>query len=178
LSINQSLINKIQAFLDQTLVIKAKKDKPHIKSTKSEVSIYKFLDTDVIESPEKQKIDEFIKKHRLKGFRDLLFKYIDDQNKKDSEVYKKALLDRRLFSKIRSDEAYHPNKKTVISFILALKLDLNQALTLLKAAGYTLSESSVFDLIIVYCINNQFYEVLEVNEILEHFKLKPLGQID
>lgn len=175
MTVNKELILKIEAFLLASKVSK--------KLAKNQ------YDLTMLESPRiriednksdyaKQKIDEFIKQNRNKSFRDLLFKYIDDQNKKDAEVYKQALLDRRLFSKIRSDENYHPNKKTVIALGLALKLDLNQLLTLLKAAGYTLSESSNFDLIIVYCVNHKIFLIDKINEILDNFKLKPLGSID
>jgi hypothetical protein len=176
MTINPNIINKIQAFLDENLVIKTSTN--NLKDQLRNQDILTRTTYQEIADPEKEKIKEFIKKHRLKGFRDLLFKYIDDQDKKDAEIYKKALLDRRLFSKIRSDDAYQPNKKTVLALIFALKLDLNQALALLKAAGFTLSLSSVFDLIMVYCINNRIDDILEVNEILLTFNFKPLGQFD
>ena len=175
MSVNKELIKKIEAFLIATKVSK-KTETLEYTSIRLEAPKRDLEDLEIDSA--KQKIDEFIKKHRNKSFRDLLFKYIDDQNKKDAEVYKKALLDRRLFSKIRSDVDYHPNKRTVIALALALKLDLNQTLTLLKTAGYALSESSSFDLIIVYCVNHKIFAIDEVNEILDEFKLKPIGELD
>jgi hypothetical protein len=178
MAVNQQLINKIRAFIDSTLVSKV--NATNIKLSDSQTH-FEYTNV-VLESPklnqDKEKIKEFIKKNKIKGFRDLLFKLIDDNNQVDAEVYKKALLDRRLFSKIRSNQDYHPNKKTVIALLLALKLELEQSLQLLKAAGYSLSESSVFDLVIVYCITHKIYDLDKVNEILEEMKLTPLGTID
>jgi hypothetical protein len=178
MAVNKQLIIKIRAFIDSTLVSK-------VSATTSKLSDSQthFEYTNVIlESPkqdtDKEKIKEFVKKNKIKGFRDLLFKFIDDNNQVDAEVYKKALLDRRLFSKIRSNQDYHPNKKTVIALLLALKLELEQGLQLLKAAGYSLSESSVFDLVIVYCVTHRIYDLDKVNEILEEMQLTPLGSLD
>jgi hypothetical protein len=178
MAVNQQLINKIRAFIDSTLVSKVSATNSKLSDSQTH---FEYTNV-VLESPklnkDKEKIKEFIKKNKIKGFRDLLFKFIDDNNQVDAEVYKKALLDRRLFSKIRSNQDYHPNKKTVIALLLALKLELEQSLQLLKAAGYSLSESSVFDLVIVYCITHKIYDLDKVNEILEEMKLTPLGTID
>jgi hypothetical protein len=178
MAVNKQLIIKIRAFIDSTLVSKVSATNRKLSDSKTH---YEYTNV-VLESPkqdsDKEKIKEFVKKNRIKGFRDLLFKFIDDNNQADAEVYKKALLDRRLFSKIRSNEDYHPNKKTVIALLLALKLELEQSLQLLKAAGYSLSESSVFDLVIVYCITHKMHDLDKVNEILEEMKLTPLGSLD
>jgi hypothetical protein len=177
--VNKQLINKIKSFIDASLTPKAiftdTKLAPsltHFEYNNEIIKDIKEIDEDA------QKIKEFIKKNKVKGFRDLLFKFIDDQNKADAEVYKSALLDRRLFSKIRASEDYHPNKKTVIALSLALKLKLEQSLQLLKSAGYSLSDSSVYDLVIVYCIVHKIFVIDEVNRILNEFKLAPLGSLD
>jgi hypothetical protein len=178
MAVNQQLINKIRAFIDSTLVSKVSATTSKLSDSKTH---FEYTNV-VLESPkqdsDKEKIKEFVKKNKIKGFRDLLFKFIDDNNQVDAQVYKKALLDRRLFSKIRSNQDYHPNKKTVIALLLALKLELEQSLQLLKAAGYSLSESSVFDLVTVYCITHKIYDLDKVNEILEEMKLTPLGSLD
>ncbi len=88
---------------------------------------------------------------------------------KDSDVYKRANIDRRLFSKIRGDEDYVPSKKTAISFCLALQLDVDEAKRLLETAGYTLSASSRFDLIIMYLIEKREYNVHFANIILDDY---------
>lgn len=178
MAVNKQLITKIKAFIDSTLVSKVRATNSKLSDSQTHFE-YTSLK---LESPkldhDKEKIKEFVKKNKIKGFRDLLFKFIDDNNQVDAEVYKKALLDRRLFSKIRSNQDYHPNKKTVIALLLALKLELEQSLQLLKAAGYSLSESSVFDLVIVYCVTHKIYDLDKVNEILEEMQLTPLGSLD
>jgi hypothetical protein len=93
---------------------------------------------------------------------------------KDSEVYKKANIDRRLFSKIRSEE-YHPSKNTCIALAIALELNLDQTKDLLAKAGYTLSKSQKADLIIEYHILAQQYDIIQINEALFTFKQSILG---
>jgi hypothetical protein len=179
MAVNQQLINKIRAFIDSTLISKVSATTSKLSDSKTHFEYTNLvLESPKILDPDKEKIKEFVKKNKIKGFRDLLFKFIDDNNQIDAVVYKKALLDRRLFSKIRSNEDYHPNKKTVIALLLALKLELEQGLQLLKAAGYSLSESAVFDLVIVYCITHKLYDLDKVNEILEEMKLTTLGSLD
>ncbi len=90
----------------------------------------------------------------------MLLRLIDERNLKDSQVYKDANIDRRLFSKIRGDAEYIPSKKTVICFCMALQLDLSEAEKLLGAAGYALSTSSRSDLIIMYLLENREYNVV------------------
>jgi hypothetical protein len=178
MAVNQQLISKIRAFIDSTLVSKVSATTSKLADSLTHFEYTNVVLESPILDPDKEKIKEFVKKNKIKGFRDLLFKFIDDNNQVDAEVYKKALLDRRLFSKIRSNEDYHPNKKTVIALLLALKLELEQGLQLLKAAGYSLSESSVFDLVIVYCVTHKLYDLDKVNEILQEMRLTPLGSLD
>ena len=110
-----------------------------------------------------------------KKFQKLLFKYIDERNLKDSDVYNKVNIDRRLFSKIRSDENYHPSKETVILLGFALKLNEDEMLDLLESASYSLPKNNVFDLIIRFCFINEIYEISDVNELLFDHNQKVLN---
>lgn len=103
------------------------------------------------------------------GFTETLLKLIDDSGKKDSEIYKKALLSKQHFSKIRNNTNYKPTKATAISLALALELNLEETTDLIGRAGYALTNSSKFDLIIRYAIENGKYNLVEVNCMLfEH----------
>ncbi len=85
------------------------------------------------------------------------------------EVYKKADIDRKLFSKIRTQPDYHPNKNTLIKLCLAMNLDTDEIEKLLKSAGYSLSKSLRSDLILRYCFGNHIFDVITVNQILDHY---------
>ena len=109
------------------------------------------------------------------GFTETLLKLIDDSGKKDSEVYKKALLSKQHFSKIRNNPNYKPTKQTAIALALALELDLDATKDLIGRAGYALSNSSKFDLIIRYFIEQKNYNVVEINIALYEFDQSLLG---
>lgn len=124
----------------------------------------------------KSNVVYYIKKQHRPSFRTLVLLHIDVRHEKESAVYRRAFLDRRIFSKIRNDGDYHPSKETAISLALSLKLDKNKAEELLASAGYTLSRSSSFDLIISFCIEHEIYDLFDVNSILEYFGLPLLGE--
>lgn len=111
-------------------------------------------------------VKEYLNHNRSKSFRDLLFSYIDKGNYKDSEVYNKVNIDRKLFSKIRCNNNYIPKKNTVIKLCLSLRLDKYDFNKLLNSAGYSLSYNNNFDLIISYCLDNKIYDLNVVNEYL------------
>ena len=109
------------------------------------------------------------------GFTETLLKLIDKTGKKDSEIYKKALLSKQHFSKIRNNPSYKPTKATAISLALALELDLDATKDLIGRAGYALTNSSKFDLIIQYHIEQKMYNVVEINCVLFKYDQSLLG---
>ena len=109
------------------------------------------------------------------GFSETLLKLIDKNGKKDSEIYKKACLTKQHFSKIRNNPDYKPTKPTAIALALALELDLGATKDLIGRAGYALTNSSKFDLIIQYFIQQGNYNVVEINMALYEFDQSLLG---
>ena len=113
----------------------------------------------------KDSCKDYLSHIESKSFNEVLFSFIDEKDIKDSEVYKKADIDRKLFSKIRCSNDYIPRRNVIIKLCFALGLSKNKFNKLLNSAGYSLSNSK-FDLIITYCLNNSIYDIDIINDYL------------
>ncbi len=110
-------------------------------------------------------LEDFLREEG-QSFQEKLFELIDERGLSDAQVYHRANMDRKLFSKIRCSKDYIPKKRTVLSLAIALELNLDETEELLECAGYALSRSSKADLIVEYFITHQIYDIYTINMAL------------
>jgi hypothetical protein len=114
----------------------------------------------------KDKVKDYLIHNKSMNFNELLFSYIDKSGCRDSEIYKRVDIDRKLFSKIRCSNNYIPRKNIIIKLCLSLRLNKYDFNKLLNSAGYSLSTNNDFDLVISYCVDNNIYDIKVINEYL------------
>jgi hypothetical protein len=164
--LDKKILEELQEYLHHYL------DKM-IVCNKMEAPLEYMIDADIKES----EIEVFINSNRKPALQKVLFSFIDKKATSDSEVYKKAGIDRKHFSKIRSNPNYRPGKNTIIALALALELTKKEMVKLLSSAGYSLSDSDTTDLIIQFCLEKKIYDIDFVNQTLDYFSLKPLSGV-
>ena len=167
--------DELRKYIKENLEVERRVFRSNTSLKKSSFEDDMMCECDAFEFPSmgSSSIDEYIKDNKdLNDFQTLLFKYIDDRKLNDSDVYNKVHIDRRLFSKIRSDKNYHPSKETVILLGLSLELNEEEIEDLLKSASYSLPKNNHYDLIIRFCFINKIYDIISVNDLLNEYNCK------
>ncbi len=161
--LSEKLVQNVESYIDDRYVY-ARYAYSHLQAEPYQTEAFGYALSDLLAQPEDT-------------FSVTLMRLIDQRGEKDSQVYNRANIDRRLFSKIRSNVNYKPSKQTVLAFCVALELSLEQTKDLLGKAGLALTRSSKFDIIVEYFISRQSYDVFQINEILFQFDQPLLGSV-
>lgn len=174
-----SLYEKVKAYVDEHLELRSEYKLMDLKASfdedvGKECSVDDCFMVTADRSNFRRSLADLIKE-RESSFAEAVFKYIEIKGITIPEVYKRANLDRKLFSKIRASKNYQPSKNTALALAIALELNLDETKDFIGKAGYALTHSNEFDIIIEYCIINGIYNIMKINETLFAFGQQMLG---
>jgi O-acetyl-ADP-ribose deacetylase (regulator of RNase III) len=176
--ISEKLSLSIKEYIDDKYVEEKQSTRQRrLKNTRYDENIsysLSFIEKEGIEEKSSRSLDDLVN-NIDDTFSEMLLRLIDQKEMTDVETYKKANIDRKLFSKIRNSINYNPSKSTALAFAIALELNLDETKDLLLRAGYAISHSSKFDIIIEYFIESENYNMFEINQSLFSFEEKLLG---
>ena len=172
--ISEKLFSEIEQFIDDNYVDENRFLRSQILPPIIEACCQASVEPMTFDSSENSDLGKMLR-NLDESFSEMLLRKIDEKRMSDSECYKKANIDRKHFSKIRSNKNYKPKKQTAVAFAIALRLDLEETKELLEKAGFALSHSSKFDIIIEFFISKGVYDIHEINEALFAFDENLLG---
>ena len=178
--VSEKLMGEVESYIDQHYVDSHCFGRSQLleaeKASFENANVPQLFEQMTSPEPKKKALDDLIL-NLDEPFSDTLFRLIDSKGKTDVEVYKKANISRKLFSKIRSIKGYTPKKPTILALAIALELTLEETDDLLERAGYALSHASKFDVIVEYFIVNGKYDIFDINQVLFKYDQPLLGGI-
>ena len=173
--INKEILNELKTYIKENYIeIRQEKYSNALYSAKefsgSAQECVSYADESCVSDDINEKLKEIDE-----SFSDSVLRIIRENNYDDIDVYRRANLDRRLFSKVRNSD-YQPSKETAIALCIGLKLNLEESNILLNKAGYSLSKSNKFDVIIEYFLSKQIYDISLIDEALLTHDQKTLSK--